>query len=111
MDHRQRGFAKLDLFIGLTILALGGLLVLGLSGIEFGAGYDRIGPRFFPYVVGFGLILLGAWFLVAAFVHGAPQQPQPAVAIPTSWIPVIYLAVSLVLARVGEPARTEVAPE
>jgi len=42
-----------------------GLLVLaGSFAIDFGAGYDRIGPRFFPWVVAAGLLVSGgtlAW--------------------------------------------------
>ena len=96
MKSRQRGIAKLDLCIGLTIIALGGVLALGLQGIEFGAGYDRIGPRFFPYVVAFGLIVLGGWFIAAAFFRHAPAEQPPASA-PVNWVPVGYLAISLVL--------------
>jgi len=37
-----------------------GLLVLvGSFAIDFGAGYDRIGPRFFPWVVAAGLLVSG----------------------------------------------------
>jgi len=61
----QRGIAKTDVCIGMATLALGAMLALGLSGISIGAGYDRIGPRFFPYVMAFGLLLIGAYFLIA----------------------------------------------
>src|SRR5919106_105828 len=43
-------------------MALGAILLVGARGISFAAGYDRIGPRFFPYSVGVGLIGLGAAF-------------------------------------------------
>jgi putative tricarboxylic transport membrane protein len=96
MDPRQHGIAKMDLYIGLTIVALGAVLALGLQGIEFGAGYDRIGPRFFPYVVAFGLIVLGGWFVAAAFLRQAQPAQLPA-ATPVQWMPIAYLAVALAL--------------
>jgi putative tricarboxylic transport membrane protein len=34
-------------------------IVAGATQIDPGVGYDRIGPRFFPYAVGAGLMLLG----------------------------------------------------
>lgn len=100
MDSRQRGISKLDLSIGLTVVALGIALALGLKGIEFGAGYDRIGPRFFPYVVAIGLIVLGGWFVVSGLLRGERREqaaPTPPTA-PMHWTPVLYLAASLVLA-------------
>ena len=64
MQSTQRGIVKTDVCIGLATLALGATLALSLSGISIGAGYDRIGPRFFPYVVAFGLLLISAYFLI-----------------------------------------------
>jgi putative tricarboxylic transport membrane protein len=97
MDCRERGIAKVDLAIGLTIIALGGVLTFGLQGIQFGAGYDRIGPRFFPYVVALGLVLLGGWFVVAGIVRAARPEQTPDAA-PVDWVPIGYLATALVLA-------------
>ena len=45
---------------------LGLLLLAGVRGIAPGAGYDRIGPRFFPIVTATGMILLGAVLAISA---------------------------------------------
>ena len=52
--------------MALGVIALGIGVGLGSFGIPFGAGYDRIGPRFFPSVVAAGLTLLGSVLAVAA---------------------------------------------
>jgi putative tricarboxylic transport membrane protein len=48
-----------DVIVAVTLTALGILLLIDAREISFGVGYDRIGPRFFPYLVSAGLILLG----------------------------------------------------
>lgn len=100
MDTHRRGIAKVDLCIGLTIVALGAVLALGLQGIEFGAGYDRIGPRFFPYVVAFGLMVLGGWFVGAGVLGQLPAETAAAPAPVMNWTPIAYLAAALLLTLV-----------
>ncbi|MGH9784680.1 MAG: tripartite tricarboxylate transporter TctB family protein [Terriglobia bacterium] len=63
--------------MALGIIALGICLGVGSFGIPFGAGYDRIGPRFFPSVVAAGLTLLGSALAVAA-IRGKGIQPAAA---------------------------------
>ena len=55
-----------DLALALSVTALGICLAVGSTGISLGTGYDRIGPRFFPYLVAMGLVLLGSWLAVVA---------------------------------------------
>lgn len=50
--------------LGVIVLGIG--VGVGSLGIPFGAGYDRIGARFFPSVVAAGLTLLGSLLAVAA---------------------------------------------
>jgi putative tricarboxylic transport membrane protein len=53
-----------DLWLSAGLVTLGSILLAGLAAISPGAGYDRIGPRFFPAAVSLGLIALGgalAW--------------------------------------------------
>ena len=61
--------------LGVIVLGIG--VGLGSFGIPFGAGYDRIGPRFFPSVVAAGLTLLGSVLAVAAI---RAKRLQPAAA-------------------------------
>ena len=41
--------------MAIAVVALGVYLASGSQKIRIGAGYDRIGPRFFPYLVATGL--------------------------------------------------------
>ena len=60
------GAVRAELAVALGVIALGIGVGVGSFGIPFGAGYDRIGPRFFPSVVATGLTLLGSALAVAA---------------------------------------------
>lgn len=56
-----------DLAVSLAVVSLGVLVLLGTNAIGLGSGYDRIGPRFFPYVVAAGLLLSGGLMLPSAW--------------------------------------------
>jgi putative tricarboxylic transport membrane protein len=70
-------------------MALGACLALGARGIDGGTGYDRIGPRAFPYAVAAGLIVLGA---LLAF-----SPPRAASGGRTDWKPIGYLGLAFLL--------------
>lgn len=55
-----------ELAAALAALALGLFVFVGSFSINFGAGYDRIGPRFFPWVVAAGLMLSGGSLALGA---------------------------------------------
>ena len=61
---REKRFADLAVAVAVIVLGIG--VGVGSLGIPFGAGYDRIGARFFPSVVAAGLTLLGSALAVAA---------------------------------------------
>jgi putative tricarboxylic transport membrane protein len=98
MNKDQRGIVKMEVYIGLTVVGLGAVLALGLSDINLGAGYDRIGPRFFPYVVAIGLFFLGGWFLVSGLLHRHADGSQGGgtQAAAANLFPVVYLAAALI---------------
>lgn len=48
-----------ELAFSLGVVALGLFLVVQTAGIEVSPSYARVGPRVFPWVISFGLILLG----------------------------------------------------
>lgn len=54
-----------DVCVALAIAAVGVVLLAGIPAIGLGAGYDRIGPRFFPYVVAIGAIFNGVWIVLS----------------------------------------------
>jgi len=59
-----------DLAVGLASVGLGIFLAVGSLTIELGSGYDRIGPRFFPYLVAAGLMLTGGWLALSSVKRG-----------------------------------------
>ncbi|MBI3933615.1 MAG: tripartite tricarboxylate transporter TctB family protein [Acidobacteria bacterium] len=95
--HPEAGVAKGELLLAAAVAALGLFLLLGISQIRFGAGYDRIGPRFFPSAVAAGLILLGGWVAVAAFRNRRRPQPLTQLSQPLNWVSFGYLGLALVL--------------
>ena len=51
---------RAELAVALCTVLLGVLIFGGTFLIGLGAGYDRIGPRFFPLVVAAGLVFSGS---------------------------------------------------
>jgi len=100
-NHSESGAAKGELTLALAVTALGIFLLAGASHIRFGSGYDRIGPRFFPYAVAAGLILLGGWTAVEAFRSAlGSNERSPAskqTAAPLNWNSFGYLGLALLL--------------
>ncbi|HWP84765.1 MAG TPA: tripartite tricarboxylate transporter TctB family protein [Terriglobia bacterium] len=80
--------------------ALGVALLARIPAIGLGAGYDRIGPRFFPYAVAGGLLVLAGWlalaFLLARRKKGPHRPPVPAAG-SLQWPSLGYLVLALVL--------------
>jgi putative tricarboxylic transport membrane protein len=58
MPMRRLKFSG-ELALSLGIVALGLFLVVQTAGIDVSPSYARVGPRVFPWVISFGLILLG----------------------------------------------------
>ena len=93
-----------DLALALSVTALGACLAVGSTGISLGTGYDRIGPRFFPYLVAMGLMLLGSWLAVAVIrgnrakpVAGENDEPDLQMNWPINWSALGYLGLALLL--------------
>ena len=79
-----------------SVVVLGLLLLAGVRGIAPGAGYDRIGPRFFPVVTAAGMILLGALLAISAQRQRPPVESTvhtPSI----NWIPFGYFALAFLL--------------
>jgi len=95
VEVRRRGWA--DLSVAGVAAALGLVLIVGAREINLGVGYDRIGPRFFPYSVGAGLMLVGG-ILAARVVLGHParkdtEHSEP----PINWRPLSLVLIALLL--------------
>ncbi len=66
-----------DLLIALGVLGLGGYFIYGALQIDVAQTYARVGPRFFPFLVAFGLLLCGALLLIQA-LRGQTAEPEEA---------------------------------
>lgn len=92
--------ARAELSVALGVVALGVFVLSGISTISAGAGYDRIGPRFFPYGVASGLILLGGSLLVSLVRRRRASREtaaRVAVAPRLDWMPLGYLGLAFLL--------------
>ncbi len=62
-DPTESGRDKVEVAVAAGVIALGLVVVGGAFTIGFGVRYDRIGPRFFPYLVAAGLLVSGVFLL------------------------------------------------
>ena len=89
-----------DLLIALGVMGLGGYFVYGALQINVAQTYARVGPRFFPFLVAFGLIVCGLLLLIQA-LRGQAAEPEEAedadVNVPIDYRAVGIIAVALVL--------------
>jgi putative tricarboxylic transport membrane protein len=88
--------SRTEASLAVSIVVAGLLLFAGIRGIAPGAGYDRIGPRFFPIATATGMILLGAAVAIAARRRRPPVEPA-AEPVPLNWVPFGYFALAFVL--------------
>ena len=69
---------RLEVAVASGVVALGFVVVGGIFTIGSGVRYDRIGPRFFPYLVAAGLLLSGVFLLREALSRKtAPESRSP----------------------------------
>lgn len=91
---------RVELSLAIGVIAVGLLLLLGVLRIGAGAGYDRIGPRFFPYVVATGFVVLGGWYAVSTWRNRRPVVgilPEREQTHQLNWTAFGYLTLSFVL--------------
>ncbi|MBD5801513.1 Tripartite tricarboxylate transporter TctB family protein [Azoarcus sp. Aa7] len=67
-----------ELLISLVLLALGSFVAFETQGIAETQGYSQVGPRLFPYLIGTGLVLCGAWLAWQALSGGWRAMPEEA---------------------------------
>lgn len=73
------------LLIAAALVAAAVVIAWDISGMGGTAGYARVGPKTFPYVVAAGLFLLGLWTAVSAWRGGFPER-EPQNTTPMLWI-------------------------
>ena len=62
-DPTEPSRDKVEVAVAAGVVALAFVVVGGAFTIGSGVRYDRIGPRFFPYLVAVGLLISGVFFL------------------------------------------------
>ncbi len=65
---------RVEVAVAAGLVALGLVVVAGAFTIGFGVRYDRIGPRFFPFLVAAGLLLSGGFLLREALRRNTPPD-------------------------------------
>lgn len=93
-DSPRRGPDRVEIVVALAAVGLGVFVLAASFFIELGAGYDRIGPRFFPYLVAAGLILSGSFLAREALRREVPLTRD--VRFQTSWSALGTLTLGLV---------------
>ena len=91
--------------IGETLLALGAvvfgvLIIWQTTLIRLTPAYSKVGPRVIPYIVGAGLVLVGAWLAYEALTGraatGSADSEDADPSLPTDWRTVGLLALALI---------------
>jgi putative tricarboxylic transport membrane protein len=104
---------RVDLFIGLFVIALGAAVILVAGGIRpTGPVVDPIGPRGFPYLIGVAFLLSGAVIVYGRLrrwdrggpsvvaTEGEPDEPDVPASAPQAWT---IMAASVIYALALNP--------
>ncbi len=92
--------------IGETLLALGAigfgiLIVWQTTLIRLPPAYSKVGPRVIPYIVGAGLVIVGAWLACEALTGrtatGSADSEDADPSLPTDWRCIGLLALALIV--------------
>ncbi|AFZ66827.1 tripartite tricarboxylate transporter TctB family protein [Deinococcus peraridilitoris] len=97
---RERGISLGDLAVALGVVALGLFFLIETFSIEVNPGYARVGPRFFPLLVSFGLLGVGALLTIGALrgeraTPAAEEDADPDA--PTNWVSVGWISLGVLL--------------
>lgn len=68
---------KMELGIAAGAILLGLVILIDSLTIKLGSGYDRIGPRFFPYVVAAGLLISGSLMIAELLLDSVRRDTEP----------------------------------
>jgi putative tricarboxylic transport membrane protein len=92
---------RFELAFALGAIALGLYLFIGSSGINLGAGYDKIGPRFFPYIIAGGLLISASFMIFEALRRNGLNSDLHFEVAPLVLIVIGLLISILLLERLG----------
>jgi putative tricarboxylic transport membrane protein len=95
--NRLWGFSFGEVLVAFGVLGMGLFFLVGALNIPVLAGYARIGPRFFPYIVGAGLLVAGLLLLGQAIGVRAAAAQRTIVRSSQNWRAVTWIAGGLIL--------------
>lgn len=88
-----------ETLLALAAVAFGVLIIWQTTQIRLTPAYSKVGPRVIPYIVGAGLVLLGAWLayqaLTGRVAAGSTDSEDADPTLPTDWRTVGLLALAL----------------
>ena len=89
-----------ETLLALAAVAFGILIIWQTTQIRLTPAYSKVGPRVIPYIVGAGLVLLGAWLAYEAFTGraatGSADSEDADPTLPTDWRTVGLLTLALI---------------
>lgn len=86
-----------ELLVSLGLAALGLFVIVGAREIGGTGGYEQLGPRAFPYLVGAGLLLLGAVLAWQAAAGGWRNVPLDEAHESPDWPAFLILGAAILL--------------
>lgn len=84
--------SRIETGFAVSVIVLGLYLLYGSGDISLGSGYDRIGPRFFPYLIAAGLLVTSLFMLFDSW-----RQRHNTQASSIEFVPLVYIASGLIL--------------
>jgi len=78
-----------DFSAGLMFIGIGGLFAIGANQYPMGTAV-RMGPAYFPSILGWGTVILGLFVLVDSFIEADEAPP------PVAWRPLVLVIASVV---------------
>jgi putative tricarboxylic transport membrane protein len=86
-----------ELALSLGIIAFGIFLAVQTAGIEVSPSYARVGPRVFPWVISFGLVVIGLWLAREAIAGQWTSEDSAPGAPAFDWHAFLFIGLGLVL--------------
>ena len=96
-EHAHQPSTTAQLFVGIAVLIVAGLLAWGAVGIPSQAGYGGVGPDFLPWLTAAVLALCGAWLCWEALTGGYRHLGAPDGAQHGDWGAFAWVAAGLLL--------------
>ena len=88
------------MLLALGAIVFGILIVWQTTLIRLTPAYSKVGPRVIPYIVGAGLVIVGAWLAYEAFTGraatGTAESEDADPTLPTDWRCIGLLALALI---------------